>query len=301
MESRIKLAFTLIELLVVIAIIGILSGLIVVTMSGVTQKATVAKSQVFSNSLRNALMLNLVSEWKFDEGTGSTTADSWSRVNNGTLIGATHLPVWKSGSDCIRGSCLQFDGTEDYINCGNDSSLNTTEAVTLEIWAKYVGNHSSSGDYDQFFMVREYGYRGAYLFGFYSNKPYLYASHDGSAWTWTLSQNKVYGSLGDMNWHHYVATINKDTGARLYVDGTVVDSSSTTGTIKSEPSATLYVGRRSPLFFQGYLDEARLYNFSVPSSQIKEQYYSGLNNLLINGNISKEEYLNRINDYTASY
>ena len=52
MNKFIKQAFTLIELLVVIAIIGILSGLIVVSMSGVTQKATIAKAQVFSNSLR---------------------------------------------------------------------------------------------------------------------------------------------------------------------------------------------------------------------------------------------------------
>ena len=44
-----QLAFTLIELLVVIAVIGILSGLIVVSMSGVTNKATIAKAQVFSN------------------------------------------------------------------------------------------------------------------------------------------------------------------------------------------------------------------------------------------------------------
>jgi prepilin-type N-terminal cleavage/methylation domain-containing protein len=58
MKKTVSIAFTLIELLVVIAIIGILSGLIVVTMNGVTQKANIAKAQVFSNSLRNALMLN---------------------------------------------------------------------------------------------------------------------------------------------------------------------------------------------------------------------------------------------------
>ncbi|MDD5569203.1 MAG: prepilin-type N-terminal cleavage/methylation domain-containing protein [Candidatus Pacebacteria bacterium] len=40
-------AFTLIELLVVIAIIGILSGLIIVGMSGATQKATIAKRRLF--------------------------------------------------------------------------------------------------------------------------------------------------------------------------------------------------------------------------------------------------------------
>jgi prepilin-type N-terminal cleavage/methylation domain-containing protein len=63
MNKLLRQAFTLIELLVVIAIIGILSGLIVVSMSGVTQKANIAKAQVFSNSLRNSLMLIIVGEW----------------------------------------------------------------------------------------------------------------------------------------------------------------------------------------------------------------------------------------------
>jgi prepilin-type N-terminal cleavage/methylation domain-containing protein len=68
-------AFTLIELLVVIAIIGILSALIIVGMSSTTQKATIAKAQVFSNSLRNSLMNNLISEWKFN-GSGLNDGDN---------------------------------------------------------------------------------------------------------------------------------------------------------------------------------------------------------------------------------
>ena len=67
MNKLLKTAFTLIELLVVIAIIGILSGLIVVSMSGVTEKANIAKSQVFSNSLRNSLMINTVSQYNFND------------------------------------------------------------------------------------------------------------------------------------------------------------------------------------------------------------------------------------------
>ena len=67
MSKLIKQAFTLIELLVVIAIIGILSGLIVVAMGGVTQKATIAKSQIFSNSLRNSLMLDILAQYTFDD------------------------------------------------------------------------------------------------------------------------------------------------------------------------------------------------------------------------------------------
>jgi len=85
MNKLLKQAFTLIELLVVIAIIGILSGLIVVSMGNMNQKATIAKAQVFSNSLRNSLMANIVSEWKMDEGSGATVNDTWGGLNNSTL------------------------------------------------------------------------------------------------------------------------------------------------------------------------------------------------------------------------
>ena len=66
-----RTAFTLIELLVVIAIIGILSGLIIVSVSGAAQKATIAKAQIFSNSLRNSLMMNMVAEFKLEIGRAS--------------------------------------------------------------------------------------------------------------------------------------------------------------------------------------------------------------------------------------
>jgi prepilin-type N-terminal cleavage/methylation domain-containing protein len=104
MHKLLKQAFTLIELLVVIAIIGILSGLIVVSMSGVTQKATIAKAQVFSNSLRNSLMLNLISEWKLD----GNANDSWSGGNNGTWYGSeegTNTSAnYRPSDECVSGN-----------------------------------------------------------------------------------------------------------------------------------------------------------------------------------------------------
>jgi hypothetical protein len=48
------------------------------------------------------------------------------------------------------------------------------------------------------------------------------------------------------------------------------------------------------------MDEIRIYNATVPTSQIEKEYFTGLNNLLINGGIDKEEYLNRIDDYAKN-
>ncbi|MDD4531589.1 MAG: prepilin-type N-terminal cleavage/methylation domain-containing protein, partial [Candidatus Pacebacteria bacterium] len=219
MQSIIKKAFTLIELLVVIAIIGILSGLIIVTMNGVTAKANIAKSQVFSNSLRNALMLNLVSEWKFDgsgvlDGGDATTVytqDTWG-ANHGSSITGT-LKVY-SGNNCVTGSCLYFDGSS-YIS-GGSSLIPSQPFYTIEGWVKipssetgganrYLINLNSGGDAPGFSPCFWTAY-----------KSIIYLN----------SSNYKYGAsdLRDDKWHHVVFVVIGSAMAdvansRIYVDG----------------------------------------------------------------------------------
>ncbi|MFA5432383.1 MAG: type II secretion system protein [Candidatus Paceibacterota bacterium] len=144
-----QIAFTLIELLVVIAIIGILSGLIVVSMSGVTQKANIAKAQVFSNSLRNSLMLNIVGEWKFDDLSeakdNASILDSWGAVNSGTLdtnlVVADTTDKLKLGTDCVSGKCLYFDGTNDYVSIPQNATLDFgTKSFSIGAWINKKAN-----------------------------------------------------------------------------------------------------------------------------------------------------------------
>jgi len=66
----------------------------------------------------------------------------------------------------------------------------------------------------------------------------------------------------------------------------------------------LYIGRASApgstRFFSGLIDDVRIYNAAIPISQIKEQYYEGLNNLLVTGGINKEEYIEKIQSLSLS-
>ncbi len=135
-------AFTLIELLVVIAIIGILSGLIITTMSGATESARIAKLKVYSNSVRDILGANMVSEWKLDQvnvPAANQTPDSWGS-NAGTLngpSGAQNLPQLQSSASCISGGCFSFDGTDDYVDCEGGTSLDFgTGDFSVFTWMK---------------------------------------------------------------------------------------------------------------------------------------------------------------------
>jgi len=102
-------SFTLIELLVVIVIIGILAGVITITTISYINKANIAKSEIFSESIKNKLMLNLISEYRFDEGTGLTTEDSWESSGDGVLDcygSGCQNPTWST--NCVSKNCLEF-------------------------------------------------------------------------------------------------------------------------------------------------------------------------------------------------
>jgi hypothetical protein len=45
------------------------------------------------------------------------------------------------------------------------------------------------------------------------------------------------------------------------------------------------------------MDEFRIYNQAIPTSQVQESYYSGLNRLLAGSGIEKQEYTLRIKEF----
>ena len=308
MSKLIKQAFTLIELLVVIAIIGILSGLIVISMGGVTEKATIAKAQVFSNSLRNSLLLNLVSEWKFDElssaSNGTVIQDSWNGMT-GTLV-TDNTITEKLSSDCVSGKCITLDGTGDYISTGNNLNIGI-DSFTWSFWAKTAVNSApQSIVYRSATAVT--GWVGVFYLPYSSTRNALFYITNGSyvnssIFTYLNPYNNSSNSV-DGKWHFFVGSCDRSQAKPpdVYLDG-VLSNGSSSGYCNSLttdiPSGALYFGTGYG-YFNGSIDDARMYNVVLSTSQIKEQYYAGLNKMLNSGNIDKEEYISRINNLIAN-
>ena len=288
-------SFTLIELLVVIAIIGVLSAIVITSISGAVTKSRIVRLQVFSDTIRAQLSDSLVSYWSFNEGTGVTAYDQWEG-NNGTLGGGTpdYYPTWKSGGDCVSGKCLEFDGVNDYISI--QGPILGTSSLSIETWFKI--NEQLDSRY--LISVRQVG-------GSYDYACYLYVKS-------TLELCFASGVSGDVasvksepltlnTWYHEVSIRNVSEGntiISLYLNGVFIDSDTYDGIVNLP--AFLAIGRHgaTSYYFPGLIDEVHIYNSAATITQIQSQYLVGLDKLLSNGAISKSEYNQRIKELSKS-
>lgn len=297
-----KLAFTLIELLIVIAIIGILAGIIIISTTKATDNATLAKAKVFANSLRDSMGNNMVSEWKFD---GTTTDGSTATANDlldtwGTSNGTPYSqPIVKTGSSCINGSCLQFDGVDDYVDFGNNPSLSMgTGNAAVSFWVNF-DNTLAPKQETLIHCGAEgigYGVAGYYLYRKTGLSQIYCNFSDG---TTTLSKVALTSSLKGKTWYNIVIVFTRTSIAQAYVNGVKqtgysLNISSDQASITN--SANYRIGAKSVSYYHlaGKMDEFRLYNAAIPTSQIKQQYLTGIHKLLTSGEITKEEHAQRI-------
>ncbi len=287
-----KKSFTLIEILVVIVIVGIISAFIIVSMAGVSEKARIAKGQAFSSSLKNALLANLVSEWKFN---GPTVAGSPVTIDDikdsfGTKDCAISgvAPTIRSGSDCISGSCVDFDRENDgYLSCGN---LGAMSSFTLNLWAK----KNSAGDYNCF-IEGATGWNSG--FHFWANGNTIVSRVGNDATGIDVTSTYSFGTL----WNNIVFVVDRHvTPARqkLYINTALVNSSDISSLVGDISLSAFKIGFSSgnsaPLNeYRGKIDEVRIYSESLPVSRVRENYYAGLNKLLVRGGILSMEYAER--------
>ena len=272
-------SFTLIELLVVIVIIGILAGVIMISTSSSIDKANFAKAQAFSSTVQNELLSNLVSEWTFDEGsnqavnrvaTDDDVKDTWGN-NHGK---AYNGPFLREGNDCVDGKCLQFTGTNHVIIKIPVSGAEST----ISLWVK-----NPSGGY----VLRSNA----------NVRTYIFASG-------SFSKGDPQVSLGSVNyskdWTYVVMTWKKENdqlSGCVFVNGFPLNANFINFSNNNDGTyiAIMSFSESGTQFGKGFVDNVRYYNAALSSSQIKQNYIAGLNSMLANGNISKQEYNERIN------
>jgi len=230
--------------------------------------------------------------WKLDECSGSTANDSGFGANNGTItIGASGTNTsngtcggaagqgWFDGKTGKRNASLEFDGNDDRVDMGNptDLQLERTIPMTLEAWFKTTtdGNMTIFSKQDSSAPFSGYNLQTG-------SGDFLYLQLVNTYGTNMIQVNNT--TPVDYNngaWHHVAATYDGSStaaGVKLYFDGAnlpLSTSDSLTASILN--SINFYVGSRNNAaqFFNGQIDEVKIYNYALTADQVKKSYNNG--------------------------
>jgi glucose/arabinose dehydrogenase len=198
----------------------------------------------------------LVGAWGFDEPSGSSASDASGRGNTGTISGATRTTAGRFGG------ALTFDGVNDWVNVPDATSLRLTTGATVEGWARPAANGSARW---RTLALKENG----------SNLSYgLYAYGDGglpSGHAFTSVERWARGtSAPALNTWVHLATTYDGTTIRLYVNGAQVGTQAQSGAIANGTGPLRFGGNAIwPEWFQGQLDELRVYNRPLTATEIQ--------------------------------
>jgi len=195
----------------------------------------------------------------------NNNANDYSKYgNDGTVNGAAAFTA--SGK---YGSALTFDGTDDYVDCGNDPSLDIGD-FTIEAWVK----RSVAGTAHAI-LSKSNGFPHELLLRFdNTNKISLLIGDKSNSDTLTTS------GTYETDWYHVVVTwIDSTKAAKIYVDGNEVSSDTLDYSIDTD-GISFVVGASvetgSGARFNGIIDEVHVYNRALTLAEIQGHYNNSI-------------------------
>ncbi|NQV36001.1 MAG: LamG domain-containing protein, partial [Phycisphaeraceae bacterium] len=196
-----------------------------------------------------------VALWKFDE-LGGTTANDAAGGNNGAIYGATSTPGIIDGG-------LQFDGTDDYVDCGNSPEL-VPDAMTLSLWLNpdaqkgFLVSKSRTGvsnkDYES--SLSRYGVK--VTIGGEGNVADLYYT----------------GSLPMQQWLHIAFSYGEGV-LSVYINGVLEASKTYDFTVTDKGHSLSVGGGNTSDRFKGKIDNVGIYDVVLSEDEILGLFEEG--------------------------
>ncbi|HEU4944787.1 MAG TPA: LamG-like jellyroll fold domain-containing protein, partial [Solirubrobacterales bacterium] len=211
----------------------------------------------------------LLHYWRFEEGSGTTLADSAGEAaastSGGVSLGAGGAP----GTDLAAA----FDGGNDFAQAAID--LSGTAQTTVEFWLKW----NSYSDEDNLAMELTPNFN-ANEGGFLVDPNASQGSFGIGIGSGESRNNAFFTRPSAGKWHHYAFVLDSEAAASEqivpYVDGKAVSYSkgaSGTGAGKFAKSTLYFMSRAGEaLFGAGTLDELAIYDDSLTSVQIAAHF-----------------------------
>ena len=188
---------------------------------------------------------------------GTTSYDLSSKGNNGSLINSINYLT-------TNGGIFEFDGTDDYISFGNDSSLNPIY-VTMSIFVKFNSFSTrphfgkGGGSTGAYYIVVETG----------SELRFFYTIGNNGGWAFIQGSN-----LSINTWYNIVITYD-GLQPKIYLNGQLNASTNSSGNLKTTDGDNLKIGGyggNPGLPLNGFSNGLMLYNRALSAAEVLQNY-----------------------------
>ncbi len=202
----------------------------------------------------------LVGWWKFDEGSGTSAADSSGYGNTGTL---TNGPTWAAGK---RGAAVNFDANDDFV-VNAAFSWPAGSAISVAFW-----NYSPGGTQSSAFSVGGSGD---------PNRILAHAPWDDNVLYWDYGSSGGPGRIttnyaGYLNkWTHIVLVNNGTNFQAIYLNGSLITSDTSVDAAPGAQSGIWIGAFGSSYPHNGRIDDFRVYNRVLTAQEIYAIYMAG--------------------------
>ena len=197
-------------------------------------------------------------------GSGTIWKDQTVNQNNGTL---TNGPTFDSGN----GGSIVFDGSNDYVDCGNIDDIKNASQVSISIWTYIddisfrilLGQNLISGT-DQF-----------QLYYWNANTLYIWIK---SGNVGTVSYVNTSSIVNINQWYNFTlvfdGTLTNNDRAKLYLNGgnDIITNRGTMPTTFTNSSESFLIGRGLNGYFDGRMSNTQIYNRALSATEVTQNY-----------------------------
>jgi len=248
----------------------------------------VLASKINGDSSLGAGTTNLQAWWKLNEGTGTSITDHSTNSNTGTLTNFTGtywlfdafsvnvqdnttttdgaVTVTQGKLEGLSLSSVDFDGTADYITCGDTADY--TDAITISCWVN-IDDITPDGDQDGLVTKHHSTSWHTSLKASVSGTLEFYINNAARATT-------AADVIVENRWHHLVFTYDK-VAPKIYVDGVLSVTGASYTTAIGTDNVAVQLGHYISQFLNGSMRDVRLYDYALSADQTASLYSGSYN------------------------